>query len=301
MIKRLKIYIINQFGFTRSEANGVLVLSLIVLASFTIPILYVKSIVQKQKEPPFGESLAKWYIQVDETVKTAPDPAGKKPVFGRKKFHFDPNTASLDDLRQLGFPESIGQRIVKYREAGGVFVVKNDLGKIYAINQEILNDLWEYIDLPEKTSNKNPSNHGGSEKIPYKRLNLNQLEPSDMEFIKGIGPVLSQRIVKYRNLLGGFYSFDQLSEVYHFPDSLLYRFEAYFYLDTLDLVQIRVNEDSLDRLAVHPYLTYNQARAMINYRQLHGPYEKPEDLMAIRVMDDSTLTKLIPYLNFTSH
>jgi DNA uptake protein ComE-like DNA-binding protein len=52
----------------------------------------------------------------------------------------------------------------------------------------------------------------------------------------------------------------------------------------------------LEELKTHPYLKTNLSRAIIAYRDQHGPYQKPEELKRIKLMDEATFAKLRPYL-----
>ena len=65
----------------------------------------------------------------------------------------------------------------------------------------------------------------------------------------------------------------------------------------IEVEGITVNTDSIKSLAKHPYINYNLARAIINYRQVHGAYESLDELLEIKVMNDSLYQKLSPYLS----
>ena len=68
----------------------------------------------------------KVHLQVSKTT--------SKPVI--KWASFDPNSASEQELVQLGLKEYVAKRLVKYRTKGGRFRSMSDLSKIYGIDPE---------------------------------------------------------------------------------------------------------------------------------------------------------------------
>jgi DNA uptake protein ComE-like DNA-binding protein len=64
----------------------------------------------------------------------------------------------------------------------------------------------------------------------------------------------------------------------------------------LDLVRLNINSDSIKLLEKHPYIRWNLAKAIVNYRKQHGDYVRIEDLNQMEMMNDSLFDKLYPYL-----
>src|SRR5690606_1541748 len=61
-------------------------------------------------------------------------------------------------------------------------------------------------------------------------FDINTVDSLQLSMLKGIGTVLSARIVKYRDHLGGFHSKDQLSEVFNISELALQSLEEYAYV-----------------------------------------------------------------------
>ncbi|WP_229254127.1 helix-hairpin-helix domain-containing protein [Dyadobacter sp. NIV53] len=116
--------------------------------------------------------------------------------------------------------------------------------------------------------------------------------------MKGIGTKLSLRILKFRDAIGGFHSAAQFSEIYGL-DSLAMS-ELYRYAKVLSPVKkINVNKATVEELGSHSYLRNKKLAAVIvNYRTQHGSYASAEDLKKVRIMDDATLEKIRPYLEY---
>jgi hypothetical protein len=75
-------------------------------------------------------------------------------------------------------------------------------------------------------------------------INLNMCDSSDLERLPGIGRVLSSRIIRYGNLLGGYADIRQLHEVYGLQPAVIERISGMVKADTSVLRKLNVNEDT---------------------------------------------------------
>ena len=71
-----------------------------------------------------------------------------------------------------------------------------------------------------------------------------------------MGDKYASRIVRYRNLLGGFYAKEQLLEVYGIDSALFHQISPYILLEDDTLRKININTCGIKDLAVHPYVFY---------------------------------------------
>ncbi len=264
------------------------------------------SVYSKEKINHDDEKVLKeWYQSVQAAVKIEPKhntltPEGSsiEPTVGLTDF--DPNFASFNDLVHIGFSELITRRIISYRNHGGSFVYKEDLFKIYEIDSSFVHKIFPYLLLPAKpTPTKITSTNQGEIKKLIK-VDLNIAGPEDLISTYGLGPVLSGRIVKYRDLIGGFYDFDQLHEVYGLEDSTIQRMKERYFIDSTKLNKIRINAMDVSELARHPYVSYNLAKIILNYRGQHGLFDSVEELKEIAILSDSVYNKLVPYIEVDS-
>ena len=131
-------------------------------------------------------------------------------------------------------------------------------------------------------------------------VDLNRVDSLWLMKIYGIGPVLSKRIIKYRNLLGGFHSMDQLKEVYRLPPEVIETLSKRVFINNshTPLEKIFINNSEYLQIAAHPYISFDQARAIVAYRKQHGPFNRAEDLKKIHLIDDSTYLRVRPYVDF---
>gem|GEM_PF-311039 len=101
-------------------------------------------------------------------------------------------------------------------------------------------------------------------------INLNLCDSAELDRLPGIGPVLSARIIKYRNLLGGYADKSQLLEVYGLRDSVFNIISSRVEADTLRLTRIQVNSAGFSDLLRHPYLEIEHVKSIVQYREKHG-------------------------------
>lgn len=131
------------------------------------------------------------------------------------------------------------------------------------------------------------------------RVELNGADTTTLQLLNGIGPAYARRIVRYRERLGGFVADSQLLEVYGFTPGLLEHLRPHLDLDTSERRRIAINSIGLKEMARHPYIEYYQARDIVNLRSKGEIFCSEEDLRAVPSMADSTLRRLLPYLDFS--
>ncbi|MBM3412187.1 MAG: helix-hairpin-helix domain-containing protein [Bacteroidetes bacterium] len=133
-----------------------------------------------------------------------------------------------------------------------------------------------------------------------KKIELNAADSLTLMKLQGIGPVLSARIVKYRDKLGGFHSTTQLKEVYGLPDSTFQKISDQLELLQPGLKKIAINKADEKTIAQHPYIGWKLAKLIVRYRQAHGNFYNYEQLNSIWGLENNKLDRLLPYLSFDS-
>lgn len=131
-----------------------------------------------------------------------------------------------------------------------------------------------------------------------KLLDINICDSADLERLPGIGPVLSARIIKFRNLLGGFVKTDQLKEVYGLPPETFERISGRIFADSSAVEKVNINEADYKRLIRFPYLKKYEVSAILKYRELKGRIAGMNDLIDNNLITLETAVKLRPYLEF---
>lgn len=127
-------------------------------------------------------------------------------------------------------------------------------------------------------------------------VELNSADSLDLVQLYGIGPSYAKRILKYRDLLGGFVSKSQLWEVYGM-DSVRYNLIApHITVDAQNIRRMDINSAALDQLKRHPYIDYYQAKAIVQTRERAGLFAHIDDLKQVGLIDNESFNKIYPYL-----
>jgi DNA uptake protein ComE-like DNA-binding protein len=247
---------------------------------------------------PKEEQSPKWVF----ASKKGNDWAEKQPLKSLKLHEFDPNTVDKDTWMAMGLPERVFSGLSRYREKGGRFRRPEQVLKLYHLPEETGAALLPFVRLDSsmwarKTRTKKwDSANRSAQQGPF---DLNLADSLVLEKVPGIGPKTAHRILQFRERLGGFYSKEQLYEIYRI-DSLivLALMDKSFISKDLMLKKVKINQVTEEVMAQHPYVRKGLARILVRYRQQHGPFRNPEDLKGIRILEGKTLDQLKPYLDF---
>jgi len=127
-------------------------------------------------------------------------------------------------------------------------------------------------------------------------IDLRHAGVGDLDQLPGIGPGLAGRIVRYRSRLGGFYSADQVGEVYGLDTAVYRQIRPHLICSAGPLKQLFINISPLDSLKKHPYLPPWVAADIVTYRNKHEGFVSLDELRSIRSLKDSLHQKVLPYL-----
>jgi DNA uptake protein ComE-like DNA-binding protein len=132
-----------------------------------------------------------------------------------------------------------------------------------------------------------------------RKVELNTADTAALIALPGIGPSFARGIVKYRSMLGGYVTLDQLAEVFVLKDKpdAVEKLKELLILDTLVVQRIPINSCSVEELAAHPYARWRLAKPLIAYRTQHGPFAQVADIRGCPLVNDTVFRKLAPYLS----
>lgn len=208
---------------------------------------------------------------------------------------FDPNTLTADQWIQFGLSEKQSNSVLNYLKKGGRFRTKKDLLKIYGMNEKLFATLLPFIALPDSLIYQRNAIRS-YERKKFEPLDINKADSIQLEKLKGIGPTLAGRIIKYRDKLGGFVMIEQLREVYGVNDTLFDFVRDQITLQSIEVRQLNLNTDSFPEFSAHPYIGRKLAGMILNYRKQHQRYESADELKNLPLLTDEIFRKLAPYL-----
>lgn len=227
-----------------------------------------------------------------------------------ERFAFDPNTADSTQLLRLGLQPWQVRNIYKYRAAGGIYREPKDFAKLYGLTVKQYRELEPYIHissdyLPASTLVKgkeasqsvvrDSSQHHYPVKIrETEHVVLNTADTTALKTVPGIGPYFAKKIVQYGQRLGGYVSIDQLDEIEGFPQEA----KHYLVINQPQTQKLNVNHLTLDELKRHPYISFFQAKAITDYRRLHGPLHSLNELRLSKDFPPEAIKRLLPYVAY---
>ena len=129
-------------------------------------------------------------------------------------------------------------------------------------------------------------------------LEINTCDSASLEALPGIGPVLSVRIIKFRKLLGGFASVDQLREVYGLSEEVYNIISSRVYADSTAVIKININSAEYKELIRLPYFESYEVNTILKYRKLQGSIENMDEMINNKLIAKEKTGKIRPYLEF---
>lgn len=129
-------------------------------------------------------------------------------------------------------------------------------------------------------------------------VELNRADSAELKKVPGIGDVYARRIVKFRDLLGGFYSVEQLREVYGLDEEKFSSLAPWFKVDTSMIQKLSVNTLPEESLRKHPYLSYKQAKVLSQLRKRLGKLTGWKELDLLEEFTETDKRRLAFYLAF---
>ena len=219
----------------------------------------------------------------------------------------------MDSLTLVGFGIKAWKvkNFLHYRAAGKVFRSADDMGKTYGWTEEDVERVapfvlvakgYQRVDRPryeqkEKWMERKDVPHDNEPKKfqSLTKVDMNEADTALLRRIPGIGEKISEAIVRYRVRLGGFYAVEQLTEIKILSPELL---EWFTVSPSPSVQQINLNQASFQQLNSHPYITYDQTKALLQYIRLYGNIQNEHQLLSTGIFTPEEWEKLKPYITY---
>ncbi len=203
-------------------------------------------------------------------------------------FEFDPNTVTHEQLMLLGFSDKQSAAICRYREQGARFREKADFKKVYVVSETKYSELEPFIVIEEVILTPIV--------VEVFIVELNSCTKEDLVKIKGIGDYTAQTIIDYRTKLGGYRKVSQVLEIKGFRAENYEKIQKSLVVNSKLIKPIRINFAEFKELLKHPYLSYEDTKAILNYRNKHGSYTNLDVLKIQELITETVFQKIKPYL-----
>ncbi len=308
----------NYFLFSKKDIRGIYVLLFILIVTLFVRVLI--PMFTSSPEPDFSDfeqmvlALEKSRYEAQKANEKHESqflefnrPDKEIAAIKLNPFIFDPNNMTEEQWFRLGLNAKQVRNLQNFIAHGGKFRKKEDFKRIYTISENEYEILEPYIQIAVQEQNKEKDD--AMNRVTYekpvsekpksvKQISINLADSVQLLAVPGIGPAFARRIMKYRELLGGFHSPAQLLEVYGLDPERYNQVVEYFIFDASLLRFIEVNTAEVKELTAHPYIDFYLAKSIVDQRIKKGNLMSDIDLYDIPMMHDSLFQKVIPYFKF---
>lgn len=203
---------------------------------------------------------------------------------------FNPNFITDYKGYKLGMSVAEIDRLLKYRKENKYVNSAKEFQIVTAISDSLLGTIAPYFKFPDWVKNKMDNKSyvkyenkafAKTEKIVLIDINLATQE--DLIKIYGIGEVISLRILKLKESLGGFMSMEQMNDVWGLSPEVIESLNSHFKVYDMPVIhKININNASLKEISQFSYFKYALAKEIVTYRSMNGDIRNIEDLIKIR-------------------
>lgn len=305
-------------SFTKKQRSGNIIALVVVIICCILPFLAPLLVKEKKYDHnSFEKEIALLQVrQVDSgsqfsTIDPGDDPpffqpSGSRTITGSRKgelFFFDPNTLDEDGWKRLGIRDKTIGTIKNYIAKGGRFRKAEDISKIWGLAKEDAERIIPFVRLPagenKATTFEQTKPAAKPEKKEFSQslIDINTADTTMLIALPGIGSKLSQRIINFRDRLGGFHSVEQVGETFGLPDSTFQKIKKRLVVKSLSVRKININTATIEELKAHPYIRYVIGNAIVQYRNQHGNFSSLDELKKIMAVTEEVYSKALPYLS----
>lgn len=315
----------NIFYDTRADRRAFAAIGCVIV--FVIGVHCIMYTLGEDSDGGSGEDQLAAVFESEDIYDGNSETGGVVPSF------FDPNTVDSVSLAAFGIEGYKIRNMMRYRAAGKVFRSAEDMGRTYGWTGADVEKVKDYVLIADNErkdmgygdggrgsvkrkseatvdnglggcDGRGDSDAGIAESYRVRRygkfdhlvvVNVNEADSMTLCSIPGIGSGVSRAIIKFRDDLGGVYDKKQLLEISIVSEDMLE------WMDVGRNVKLRtlnINRASFSVLNRHPYISYEQAKALVGYMRLYGRIGDERVLMATGIFSADEIRKLRPYLRY---
>lgn len=283
------------FRFNKKQQKGLLVFFVLILLMQAIYfwVVYKDNFIEPNPQKVLWVSNQAWV----DSLK-----AIEKPSY--QIYPFNPNF--ITDFRgyQLGMSVEEIDRLLEFRKTNQYVNSAQEFQNVTQVSDSLLAVISPYFKFPEWVNNPRKSSFKPFEKSarPQEEIvvkDINRATQEDLMKVRGIGPALSERILKYKAIFGGFVSMEQLREVYGLTEEVILELQKHFEISEFpDFQKIQINTLSIKELGAFPYFKYPISKEIVSYRSMHGEIQNLQDLEKIKDFPVEKIEIIALYLEF---
>lgn len=279
----------KRIYFSKKEQLGLVSLLSAITLTFSIAFLIRYNTGEFPDSPEEQRLRAAWLAMPKYRADTKQNSGAAE----RTLFEFDPNTLDSSGFLRLGLRPLSIHYLLNWRRKGKRFCRPEELAQLYSLREEEYMILAPYIRIQAISRTYEETEWA----LLPSSVSLNTADSVSLVRLRGIGPYLAAKIIRYRQALGGFYEIEQLKEVYPFPDSTFTYLKTVLKIDPAQVTRLDINKAGLEELARHPYIGEKTAENIIRFRNALNKYENISQVREVPLMVDEKYRKIAPYFS----
>ena len=211
-------------------------------------------------------------------------------------FQFDPNTVTYEELLLLGFDKRTAVGIVKYRTAGKVFGIAEELALCYGVTDSIFARVRPYINIgSDYATRPNSTPKKGFDKEHKSRFSPRPFEPFAIDTVGvdylrliGFSTRQAEALIEYRNRGKGIFSMNELRDCYAVSKEMADSLEHFIVLSVRDPFEGLVEINSADSATLRKVrgIGAKTVVAVMQYRKLLGGFARKEQISELKCVTD---------------
>ena len=284
----------SHFTFDRGQRNGILLLLGLIFLVLGHNIYFSKMAEAEEFELSSAEiDTMRKEIDSLKRIKAA---QSKQP-----NYKFNPNFISEYKAYSLGLSAEEFLRLQAFRGEGKWINSVFDFQKVTGISDSLLKEISKDFKFPDWVTNRRSltrSNSNSYLTLPeHQKKDLNTAVAEDLRQVPGIGAVLSERIISFREKLGGFSNIDQLFSVYGLSAEVVDRIGMQFTVENpRELKRYNINSATASDIATLPGISFELATKIWNFVRVREGIRDMDELTKIEEITPTRLRLIRLYL-----
>ena len=217
-------------------------------------------------------------------------------------FIFDPNTVTYDELLLLGFDKRTAVGIVKYRTAGKVFGIAEELALCYGVTDSMFARVRPYIKIGTKYATKPNTNKRNTlqqerksrfSPRPFEKFHIDTVGVDYLRLI-GFSTRQAEALIEYRKRGKGIFSMNELRDCYAVSEEMADSLAHFVILSVKDPLAGLVEINSADSATLRKVrgIGAKTVVAVMQYRKLLGGFARKEQIAELKCVTKENFDKI---------
>jgi len=229
----------------------------------------------------------------------------EKENYVPKIYPFNPNFITDFKGYKLGMSVEEIDRLLAFRKTNRYVNSAEEFQQVTLVSDSLLKTMSPYFKFPDWVKKKKSKQFDDYSKSNFEKkpkivvMDINEATQEDLIKVYGIGPALSERILKEKEKLGAFMSMEQMEYIWGLSPEVVENLNKHFTIKVIpNIKKVNINTASVKELGLFPYFRYTLAKEIVIYRSMNGGIKTAEDLKKIKGFPVEKVNVIEKYLEY---